>query len=185
LIAAVLLAVGFELAANPQPAAAQNCGQLQQLATAYQQQIQQYSQWYHANCGSSPYCSTVAQAIQHDQAMLQYVMQLEQANGCNSNGGGGEDPCTITRNFISKTATNSYNQFYPWVSQVLTNYRRYFTSGQWHGFVFNYELPPVYCTTNPQYTPAPRPYYATWDQALRVVTQFYNNGYEITHAGVW
>ena len=112
--------------------------------------------------------------------------ELENAHGCSSSGGGGgQDPCTITRNYISANATKSYNEFYPWVYQVLTNDMSYFRSGRLHGFYFIYETPPIYCTTNPQYTPAPRPYYATWDQALRVVTQFYNNGYYIESAGVW
>jgi hypothetical protein len=185
LITTVFVAIGFDLVSSPEPAAAQSCSQLAQYATYYEQEYQRLSQWYQANCGSSAYCSTVYQEMQHDKAMLQYIAQLEQSSGCNSGGGGGEDPCTITRNYISKNATSSYNRIYPWVYQVLSHYWSYFQSGHLHGFYFIYETPPIYCTTNPQYTPAPRPYYATWDQALRVVTQFYNNGYFIQSAGVW
>jgi hypothetical protein len=183
-----VLAVGLALTVPTRPAAAQSCSQLSQYATYYQQQIQQLTQWYNQNCGSSPYCSSVSQAIQHDKSMIQYISNLENSSGCNSTGGGtGDDPCTITRNYISQHARASYNRIYPWVYSILSQYYSYFTSGRFHGFYFVYDTPPIYCMDNPAsgYQRAPRAYYATWDQALRVVSQFTNNGYYIEGAGVW
>lgn len=184
-----VLALGLVLALTipARPAAAQSCSDLSQYATFYQQQIQQLTQWYNQNCGSSPYCSSASQAIQHDRSMLQYIANLQNSSGCNNSGTStGDDPCTITRNYINQQAQGN-SRYYSWVYGILSQYYSYFTSGRFHGFYFIYDTPPIYCMENPAsgYTRAPRPYYATWDQALRVVSQFTNNGYRIVGAGVW
>jgi hypothetical protein len=186
--AAGLIAFGLALACCPRPAAAQNCSQLAQYLQYYQQQNQQLAQWYQQNCPSSQYCSTVVQDYQHNQQVIAYIQQLESNNGCNSNGdGSGDDPCATTRNYIQAQAQQYDVPAYNWVNAVLSQYYVYFQRGYVHGFYFIYDTPPVYCTDQPQnyYQRAPRTYYSTYDQSLRVISQFYNNGYRIVGYGVW
>jgi hypothetical protein len=166
----------------PATAHAQSCSQLQSYLQGYQNLLQQYQQYYNAyNCGNSTSqtCTLVRQGIASAQQNIQTIQNALNSSCGGSGGGTGQDPCTVTRNYISQAADASYNQWYSPVANYISHNYSYFISGRLHGFILYYETPPVYCTLHPQYTPAARPYYASWDQALRVVSQFHNNGYKI------
>jgi hypothetical protein len=157
--------------AGSQPAARAGC----QYNASQIEQMKQFIAYYQQNlkqiCADSRLQSQCTQ-IKNLIATYTQAIQQCQSQTTPPPSSSPSNPCDQVKRIIEKQAADSKQNALNIVSRL--------KPGSHGGYNLTYYYPPTYCS-NPQYTPAARPYFVSKADATRVITQLTNNGCYISN----